>query len=134
MVLLENWMRREVPIYHEYGVKFETVGNVEGSPQLQDTIAWLKAETAHHTNVTQILALNYGAREEIAQAAARLAERNEAITEEALGQELNTPYSDIDVLIRTSGEQRLSNFLLWQMKYTEFSLQRRFGPTFLQPN
>ncbi len=131
MALLESWMRQELPIYHEYGVKFDTVGNIEGfSPELQATIAWLKAETAHHTDVTQVLALNYGAREEIAQAASRLAVRGEAITEASLGEELNTPYTDIDVLIRTSGEQRLSNFLLWQLKYAEFFFTETLWPDF----
>ena len=131
MALLERWMRRELTIYHQYGVRFETVGDIEGfSPALQQTIAWLKAETAHHTNVTQVLALNYGARAEIAGAAARLAARGEAITEDTLGAELNTPYTDIDVLIRTSGEQRLSNFLLWQLKYAEFFFTETLWPDF----
>jgi undecaprenyl diphosphate synthase len=131
MTLLENWMRQEVAIYHEYGVKFETVGNIAGfSPKLQETIAFLKKETAHYTNITQVLALNYGSREEIAKAASRLAERNEEITEESLGEELNTPYSEIDVLIRTSGEQRLSNFLLWQLNYAEFFFTDTLWPDF----
>ena len=131
MKLLDTWLQNELETYHKFGAKFETVGNIEGfSPKLQETIARIKAETAHHTNVTQILALNYGSREEIAKAASRLAKRNEEITEESLGNELNTPYNDVDLLVRTSGEQRLSNFLLWQNSYSEFFFTPTLWPDF----
>lgn len=131
MKLLDRWLKQELPTYHKFGARFETVGNIEGfSPKLQKTIASIKEQTAHHTNVTQILALNYGSREEIAKAATRLAKRNEAITEESLGNELNTPYTDIDLMVRTSGEQRLSNFLLWQLSYAEFFFTPTLWPDF----
>ena len=131
MKLLNSWLLNELETYHKFGAKFETVGNIEGfSPKLQKTIAYIKKETAHHTNVTQILALNYGAREEIAKAASRLATRKEEITEESLGAELNTPYREIDLMVRTSGEQRLSNFLLWQLSYSEFYFTKTLWPDF----
>jgi undecaprenyl diphosphate synthase len=131
MKLLDTWLKNELQTYHKFGAKFETVGNVEGfSPKLQETIAYIKQETAHHTNVTQILALNYGSREEIAKAANRLAKRGEEITEESLGNELNTPYVDVDLMIRTSGEQRLSNYLLWQNSYSEFFFTQTLWPDF----
>jgi len=131
MKLLDRWLKKELETYHRFGARFETVGNIEGfSPKLQKTIADIKAQTAHHTNVTQILALNYGSREEIAKAATRLAERGEAITEESLGNELNTPYTEIDLMVRTSGEQRLSNFLLWQLSYAEFFFTQTLWPDF----
>lgn len=131
MRLLDSWLLNELETYHKFGAKFETVGNIEGfSPKLQETIAYIKRETAHHTNVTQILALNYGARDEIAKAASRLAKRDEEITEESLGEELNTPYVDIDLMVRTSGEQRLSNFLLWQLSYSEFYFTKTLWPDF----
>ncbi len=131
MKLLDRWLKKELETYHAFGARFETVGNIEGfSPKLQKTINDIKAQTAHHTNVTQILALNYGSREEIAKAATRLANRGEAITEESLGAELNTPYLDVDLMIRTSGEQRLSNFLLWQLSYSEFFFTPTLWPDF----
>ena len=131
MNLLNRGLKNELKTYHKFGVKFETVGNIEGfSKKLQQTIEEVKKETAHYTNLTQILALNYGSREEIAKAASRLAENNEAITEESLGNELNTPYTDIDMLVRTSGEQRLSNFLLWQLSYSEFFFTPTLWPDF----
>jgi undecaprenyl diphosphate synthase len=133
MKLLDSWLRNELETYHKFGAKFETVGNIEGfSSKLQETIAYIKKETAHHTNVTQILALNYGSREEIAKAANRLAKRSEEITEESLGNELNTPYNDVDLMIRTSGEVRLSNFLLWQLSYSEFFFTQTLWPDFTQ--
>ncbi len=131
MKLLDSWLRNELETYHKFGAKFETVGNIEGfSPKLQETIAHIKKETAHHTNVTQVLALNYGSREEIAKAANRLAQRGEEITEESLGAELPTPYVDLDLMIRTSGEQRLSNYLLWQNSYAEFFFTKTLWPDF----
>ncbi len=131
MKLLNAWLLNELDTYHKFGAKFETVGDIEGfSPKLQETIAYIKRETAHHTNVTQILALNYGARDEIAKAASRLANRDEEITEDSLGAELNTPYRDIDLMVRTSGEQRLSNFLLWQLSYSEFYFTDTLWPDF----
>jgi len=131
MRLLDRWLKQELETYHRFGARFETVGNIEGfSPKLQKTIASIKEQTAHHTNVTQILALNYGSREEIAKAATRLANRGAEITEKSLGLELNTPYTDIDLLIRTSGEQRLSNFLLWQLSYSEFFFTPTLWPDF----
>ena len=131
MRLLDRWLKQELVTYHRFGARFETVGNIEGfSPKLQKTIASIKEQTAHHTNVTQVLALNYGSREEIAKAAQRLADREETITEESLGNELNTPYQDIDLLVRTSGEQRLSNFLLWQLSYSEFFFTPTLWPDF----
>nr|MCH9740569.1 di-trans,poly-cis-decaprenylcistransferase [Campylobacterota bacterium] len=131
MKLLDRWLKKELETYHKFEARFETVGNIEGfSPKLQKTIASIKEQTAHHTKVTQILALNYGSREEIAKAATRLANRDEAITEESLGNELNTPYTDIDLMVRTSGEQRLSNFLLWQLSYSEFFFTDTLWPDF----
>ena len=131
MRLLDKWLKSELETYHKFGARFETVGNIEGfSPKLQKTIASIKEQTAHHTNVTQILALNYGSREEIAKAATRLAERKEAITEESLGNELNTPYTNVDLMVRTSGEVRLSNFLLWQLSYSEFFFTKTLWPDF----
>jgi len=131
MKLLDRWLKKELETYHRFGARFETVGNIEGfSPKLQKTIASIKEQTAHHTNVTQILALNYGSREEIAKAATRLAKRGEEITEDSLGDELNTPYVDIDLMVRTSGEQRLSNFLLWQLSYSEFFFTPTLWPDF----
>jgi len=131
MRLLDRWLKQELPTYHKFGAKFETIGNIEAfSSKLQKRIQMVKDETKHHTNVTQILALNYGSREEIVKATNRLVARGEKITEKSLGEELNTPYQDIDLLIRTSGEQRISNFLLWQISYSELFFTNTLWPDF----
>jgi len=131
MRLLDSWLKKELPTYHKFGAKFETIGDISGfSKKLQETINSIKAQTAHHTNVTQILALNYGARDEIVRATNKLVAQNIPITEESLGDALDSPYRDIDLLIRTSGEQRLSNFLLWQLSYSEFYFTQTLWPDF----
>jgi undecaprenyl diphosphate synthase len=76
------------------------------------------------------LALNYGSRDEIIRAVNRVISRGDEVTEESLSNALDTPYSDIDLLIRTSGEQRLSNFLLWQMSYAEMFFTDTYWPDF----
>jgi len=80
--------------------------------------------------LTQVLALNYGGRDEIIRSVRRLLEAGEELNEEALSRHLDTPYSDVDLLIRTSGEQRLSNFLLWQLSYTELAFTETYWPDF----
>lgn len=74
------------------------------------------------------MALNYGARDEITRAVNKLINQNKEITEENISSVLDTPFSDIDLLIRTGGEQRMSNFLLWQTVYSELF----FTPTLWQ--
>ncbi|KIM05117.1 MAG: UDP pyrophosphate synthase [Sulfurovum sp. AS07-7] len=131
MRLLDSWLKKELPTYHKFGAKFETVGDISGfSKKLQETIASIKQQTAHHTNVTQILALNYGARDEIVRAVNKLISQEIKVTEESLGNALDSPYTDIDLLVRTSGEQRLSNFLLWQLSYSEFYFTQTLWPDF----
>ncbi|NPA60872.1 MAG: di-trans,poly-cis-decaprenylcistransferase [Epsilonproteobacteria bacterium] len=131
MRLLDRWLEKELPTYHKFGAKFETIGNIEVfSPKLQRRIAMVKEETKHYTNVTQIMALNYGSREEIVRAVSRLNRKGEEVTEESLSRELDSPYSDIDLLIRTSGEQRISNFLMWQISYAELFFTDTLWPDF----
>jgi len=96
MRLLDSWLKKELPTYHKFGAKFETVGDISGfSKKLQETIASIKQQTAHHTNVTQILALNYGARDEIVRAVNKLISQDIKVTEESLGNALDSPYTDM---------------------------------------
>ncbi|MDY0195230.1 MAG: di-trans,poly-cis-decaprenylcistransferase [Sulfurovaceae bacterium] len=131
MRLLDNYLTKELDTYHKHNVKFETIGDIgKFSSALQKRIQNTKAATKHYTKLTQILALNYGSRDEITRAANKALEANLAITEENISKMLDTPYSDIDLLIRTSGEQRLSNFLLWQASYSEFYFTSTLWPDF----
>ncbi|HHH21170.1 MAG TPA: UDP pyrophosphate synthase, partial [Nitratifractor sp.] len=80
--------------------------------------------------LVQILALNYGARDEIVRAVKNLIASGNEISQESLGNALDTPYSDLDLLIRTSNEIRVSNYLLWQIAYAEFAFTQTLWPDF----
>ena len=139
MGLMKRFIRRDLAELHQSGVRILVIGeraNVD--PELLSLIDEARALTAGNRVITLVIAFNYGSRVEIARAAQRLAERVQRgeiapsdITPEAIGAELDTKgVPDPDLLIRTSGELRLSNFLLWQAAYTEFVFLDAFWPDF----
>ncbi len=131
MKLLDKYLKKELPIYQKEGVKFDTIGNLEPfSQKLKETISYTKEATKNNKKLTQILALNYGAQDELLRAINKVCKNNDEITKDNLQEALDTPYSDIDLLIRTSGEQRLSNFLLWQIAYAELFFTNTLWPDF----
>lgn len=132
MRLLDKYLKNELPTYQEYGVRFKAIGCLDQfSKPLQKRIKETEELTKNNTNLTQILALNYGGRAEITSTVNKLIEQGKmTITEEDISSALQTPYSDIDLLIRTSGEQRISNFLLWQLSYSEFYFTPTLWPDF----
>jgi len=131
MKLLERYLKNELNTYMENGVKFETIGDLEPfSKGLKKAINSLKEATKNNSKLTQVIALNYGSQDEIVRAVNRVLNKNQKVTIESLTKSLDTPYSDVDLLIRTSGEKRLSNFLLWQLAYSEFFFTDTFWPDF----
>ena len=131
MHLLEKYVRLERDRYMEYGIRFETVGDMSPfSDRLRQTLEETKHLTWNNRKLTQILALNYGGRNEIVRSVRRLLAAGEEPNEANISRHLDTPYSDIDLLIRTSGEQRLSNFLLWQLSYAELAFSETYWPDF----
>jgi undecaprenyl diphosphate synthase len=132
MKLLDRYLKNELSVYQEHGVRFKAIGNIDAfSKSLQKRILETEELTKTNTNLTQILALNYGGRAEIVSAVnTLLSEGKKHITEEEISSALQTPYSDIDLLIRTSGEERISNFLLWQLSYSEFYFSPTLWPDF----
>jgi len=132
MKLLDKYLKNELKTYQEHGICFQTIGDMSGfSKPLQKRIKQTQELTKDNTNLTQILALNYGGRAEITMAVNDLIKQGKSeVTEEEISQALQTPYTDIDVLIRTSGEERLSNFLLWQLSYAEFYFTKTLWPDF----
>jgi undecaprenyl diphosphate synthase len=139
MGLMKRFIRRDLAELHQHGVKILVIGergNVD--PELSAMIEEAEALTAANSALNLVIAFNYGSRAEIAKAARRLAEMvargalvPESITPEALEAELDTKgVPDPDLLIRTSGELRLSNFLLWQSAYTEFVFLEAYWPDF----
>jgi undecaprenyl diphosphate synthase len=131
MHLLEKYVRQESERYMEYGIRFQVIGELGAfSDRLRQTLEETMERTEDNRKLTQILALNYGARDEIVRSVRRLLEAGEELSEAALSRHLDTPYSDVDLLIRTSGEQRLSNFLLWQLSYAELVFTETLWPDF----
>jgi undecaprenyl diphosphate synthase len=130
MKLLDNWLKKELPTYIENDVKFETIGDISKfSPALKKRIKYTKEATKNNKKLTQVLALNYGSRDEITRAVKKLVKNNEEITSENIQKNLDIS-RDVDLLIRTSGEIRVSNFLLWQIAYAEMFFTKTLWPDF----
>jgi undecaprenyl diphosphate synthase len=128
MALFSARIIDETPELHEEGVKMRFVGRREGVlPELIEQIEWAEAKTASNQRLTLFVAFNYGGRAEILDAA----ERYTGGGEEAFRQLLYAPeMHDPDLLIRTSGEQRISNYLLWQAAYSELHFTDVLWPDF----
>ena len=128
-----HWQRfvpdmSETPELKEEGVRMRFIGRRQGvGPALLEQMDWAQAETAHNDRITLYVAFNYGARAEILDAA----ERYTGGGEEAFRELLYAPeMHDPDLLIRTSGEQRISNYLLWQLAYSELMFVDELWPDF----
>ncbi len=130
MKLLENYLKNELPLYLENNVRFEPIGDIRAfSASLQNTIKYVKEKTAHCDGLVQSLALNYGAQDEILRAVNKIKNCEDDITEVMLSNALDCPH-DVDLLIRTGGDHRLSNFLLWQAAYAELFFCDTLWPDF----
>ena len=135
MGLLRSYLKEEVPNMVKNGIRLGTIGELELLPaEVRDELARTMAATRSCDDMDLVLGLSYGGREEIVRAAARLAESGLAPEEwstENFATHLDTaPYGDPDLLIRTGGEQRISNFLLWQSSYTELFFSPKYWPEF----
>lgn len=131
MQLIERFLKNKRPQMIAKGVRFDTIGDLEKlNKSLRSEIEKTKEETKGGDRINLVVGLNYGARDEIVRAARRAAQEGE-ITEETLSSHLDTaPFGDPDLLIRTGGEVRVSNFLLWQISYAEIYLTERLWPEF----
>jgi undecaprenyl diphosphate synthase len=132
MDLLVMALSREVPQLMKEGVRIHFVGNRAAlSERVRAGLMQAEAMTAGNTRLSFNICFNYGGRWDIAQAAAALAARGEAINEHNLDRALALAHvPDPDLLIRTGGEQRISNFLLWQAAYTELYFSDKLWPEF----
>lgn len=148
----ENWVRPEVEIealmniFELYllrkrehmirdGVRLDSIGNLSRMPErVRETFYETKRATEHCDRINLILALNYGGRDDIKRAIVKMIEEKvapEQVTEELIGKHLDThPWGDPDLFIRTSGELRVSNFLLWQISYCELYVTDVLWPNF----
>jgi undecaprenyl diphosphate synthase len=139
MDLLVQSIANEVDELNENDIRLITIGDESKLPQdCQDSLYWAKEKTLKNKSLTLILALNYSARWEIIRALKKIAIEIESnkleaaqINEEIFEQFLSTKdIPDPELLIRTSGENRISNFLLWQIAYTEFHFTNVYWPEF----
>jgi undecaprenyl diphosphate synthase len=139
MGLLRLFIRNDLAELNRNGVHVRVIGERDDlSPDIRSLLEEAEELTLNNTKLTLVVAFNYGARQEIARAAQRLAAEVVAgrlqptdITAERISQQLDAPdLPDPDLIIRTSGEQRLSNFLLWQSAYSELVFLPTFWPDF----
>lgn len=132
MKLLERYLKNELPTYLANNVRFKAIGDLSRfNKSLLKTIEETQNKTAHCTGLTQVLALNYGSQNEITRAINKALQASETITEEVIEKYLDTSFAPpVDLLIRTSGEIRVSNFLLWQIAYAEMFFTSTFWPDF----
>jgi len=139
MALLGNFLEKNEREFHDNQIKLRVLGRRTDLPKaVNDMLSRVEAATAKYTEATLVLALSYGGRTEIAQAARRLAQAAcegkidpDKIDEAAIAGALYLPdVPDPDLIIRTSGEIRLSNFLLWQSAYSELYFTDVLWPDF----
>ena len=139
MDLLVKAIYDEVEELNEKGVRLETIGNTSILPvSCREAVTKAKERTKNNDKITLILALSYSSRWEIAQAVKTMAEESisgkldvETINEDLISSYLSTSnFPDPELLIRTSGENRVSNFLMWQLAYTELYFTETLWPDF----
>lgn len=132
MKLMDRYLKNELSLFLENNVRFETIGNLHKLPQsLQDRINYTKEKTAHFDGLTQVLAVNYGAKDEIIRAVNSAIKEGKEVDEESFDALLDTKGMDpVDILIRTGGDKRLSNYLLWQAAYSELFFTDTLWPDF----
>ncbi|MCV6608816.1 MAG: di-trans,poly-cis-decaprenylcistransferase [Campylobacterales bacterium] len=132
MRLLDTWLKKELSVYLENSTRFKAIGDLSRfSKKLQQTIKETEEKTSHGTKLTQVLALNYGSQDEMLRAMKKMQERDLEVTKENFEACLDTAgIPDVDMLVRTSGEVRLSNYLLWQNAYSEMFFVDKYWPEF----
>ena len=135
MGLIKSHLRAEFKFYKENGIKVDHIGDLSGLPEdVRTEIINAKKDTENFTGTTCILAINYGSRDEIVRGIRNLIKEGKSpdeITEDVISSSMdikNLP--DVDLMIRTGGEQRLSNFLLWQCAYAEFIFTDTLWPDY----
>ena len=142
MRYLGRFLRTEIPEFNSYNVQLDAIGQIERLPQkVQDQLTKTKETLSNNDGMTMVLALSYGARQEIIDATRAIADKVKQgeltpgqINEEVISNHLYTSeIPDPELLVRTSGEMRISNFLLWQISYAELVITDTLWPDFRAP-
>lgn len=140
--MLVHYLKKEITEINRQNIKFQAIGNIKGlSEKVQAEIAEAEQKTAQNTGTVLSVALNYGGRSEIVEAAKKAVKDLLAngktvdnLDEAEITQNLYTHnLPEVDLLIRTSGEMRISNFLLWQIAYSEIVVTETLFPDFRRP-
>ena len=140
MALLRNYLKKEVSLMNDHNIQLRYIGRIhELPPAVQERMAWAMDQTSKNTGMIMTLALNYGARAELIDAFRAIVEaaaNNGGLADLKIDEEMISRHMyaadlpDPDLVIRTSGEMRLSNFLLWQLAYTEIYVTPTLWPDF----
>ena len=140
MRLLSHYLKAEVPTLNQNNIRLEYIGRQHELPEdVQERMAWARESTAQNTGTVLTLALNYSARSELVDAFRSMVDgasqnggiEHLRIDEDTIGEHLYTRHlPDPDLVVRTSGEMRLSNFLLWQLAYAEIYVTSTLWPDF----
>lgn len=136
MKMLKDYLESELEKYQKYNIRFFAIGDMSAfSTPLKERILYTQEATKDNDGLNQVLALNYGARNELSRVVQALGKSVEGKSAEEIEEMINksldtSKFGDVDLLIRTGGEQRLSNFLLWQLSYAELSFTPTLWPDF----
>ncbi len=137
MGLIKAHLRAEFDFYAENNLRVLHIGDMEGLPKdVQKEIIQVKERTANFTGTSVVLAINYGGQDEIVRAIKKISpDELKSITVEHFAEKLDTSgIPPVDLFIRTSGEKRLSNFLLWQNAYSELYFSDKLWPDWTEPD
>lgn len=137
MGLIKGHLRSEFEFYKANGIRIEHLGDLKGVPEdVQTEIINAKEETKNFTGLTVVLAINYGGRDEIIRSVKKIIEKqidSDSLTEKSISDNFDIPeLPDVDFLIRTGGEKRLSNFLLWHSAYAELCFTDTLWPDYTE--
>lgn len=130
--MVDKFAKDELEYYAEKGYSVRIMGDISRLPEsTANALNNIITRTANNTGLTVNIGLNYGGRDEIIRAVNKLIESGETVTMDSLSTALDTSgMPDPDIIVRSAGEQRLSNFMLWQAAYSEFIYRKEYWPSF----
>ena len=131
--LLENFLKKKINKLNKNGIKVKFIGEKKFTPKLNKLLIKSEKITSKNKSLQVNLALNYGSRSELINALKLLVKQKQKVTEKNISSNLYTRnIPDPDLLIRTGNTRRLSNFLLWQLSYSEIYFSNKFWPEFTE--
>jgi len=130
--LMDRYLQKELKLFLDNDIRFETIGDLNSLPKyLQKRISDTKRQTKDFKGLTQVLAVNYGSQDEIVRAVNKAVKKGTEVTVDSFNNMLDSSdFDPVDLLIRTGGDVRISNFLLWQCAYAEMFFEDTLWPEF----